>query len=91
MALKGLFHLMFVNSVMATLSIQDATLSQLVAFDRQQDLLQVLLANCSYSLEAGHGALIEYDFDGIERQIEDRFIRGRPRLDHNQVCLLICY
>jgi hypothetical protein len=58
---------------------------QLVAFDPQQDLLQVLLANCSYSLEAGGGATIEYEFDGIERQIEDRFIRGKPRLDSSQV------
>jgi len=66
-------------------NVQDAELPQLIAFDAQQDLLQVLLANCSYSLEAGRGALIEYDFDGIERQIEDRFLRGRPGLDANQV------
>lgn len=68
-----------------TVNVQDAELPQLIAFDTQQDLLPVFLANCSYSLEAGHGTVIEYDFDGIERQIEDRFIRGKPRLNSNKV------
>jgi hypothetical protein len=66
-------------------NVLDVEMPLLIAVDSQHDLLQVLLANCSYSVEAGRGAVIEYDFDGIERQIEDRFIRGKPRLDSNQV------
>jgi len=69
-------------------NVQDAEMCQLIAFDQQQDLLQVLLANCSYSLEAGRGERVEYDFDGIQRQVEDRFIRGRPRLNSSQVLQL---
>lgn len=64
-----------------TVNVQDAEVLQLVAFDPQRDLLKVLLANCSYTLEAGRGSVIDYDFSGIERHIEDTFIRGRPRLD----------
>jgi hypothetical protein len=70
-------------------NVQDADQSHLIAFDNQKDLLQVLLANCNYSLEAGRGTVVEYDFDTVERQIEDRFVRGRPRLDSSQLDCLI--
>ena len=48
-------------------------------------LAPLLLGAASYLLEAGRGTSVLYDLEAIERQIEDKLVRGRPRLDANQV------
>ncbi len=63
------------------MSIQEVTQAHLVAFHPERDLLPMLLANCNYSLEAKGTTEINYDYEGLERQLEERFIRGRPRLN----------
>ncbi len=55
--------------------------SQLIAYDSEKDLLPVMLANRSYSLEVGKETLLQYNWETLEKQIIDRFIRGRPEVD----------
>jgi len=62
--------------------IFDAINAHLIAFNRERDLSPIVLANCNYSLEVGKGTCVEYDFDTMEKQVEERFIRGRPRLNY---------
>ena len=53
----------------------------LVAFDHDMDLIPMLYAHCSYSLEIGKGTTIDYNFLALERQIVTTFIAGKPMLD----------
>ena len=56
-------------------------MSQLIAYDSEKELLPVMLANCSYSLEVGQETQLRYNWETLEKQIIDRFIRGRPRVE----------
>lgn len=56
-------------------------MSQLVAYDSEKDLLPVMLANCSYSLEVGKETSSQYNWEALQKQIIDRFIRGRPTVE----------
>ena len=56
-------------------------MSQLVAYDSEKDLLPVMLANCSYSLEVGKETSLRYNWEALQKQIVDRFIRGRPTVE----------
>ena len=67
--------------------IRDARPAHLVYFDRDRDLQPIILANCNYSLEVGKGSSIEYDFKTMEKQVEERFIWGRPRLQFQVITL----
>lgn len=58
--------------------LSEVSMSQLVAYDSEKDLLPVMLANCSYSLEVGKETQLQYNWETLEKQIVDRFIRGRP-------------
>lgn len=40
-----------------------------------------MLANCSYSLEVGKETQLQYSWETLEKQVIDRFIRGRPLVD----------
>ena len=53
-------------------------MSQLIAYDPERDLLPLILAHCNYSLEVGQETLVQYDWAALERQLIDRFLRGRP-------------
>ncbi|KAK2555497.1 E3 ubiquitin-protein ligase rnf213-alpha [Acropora cervicornis] len=61
--------------------LQDVTPSQLISYDAERDLLPLILAQCNYSLEVGKGTLVQYNWDALERQLIDRFIRGRPLIE----------
>lgn len=58
--------------------LSEVSMSQLIAYDSEKDLLPVMLANCSYSLEVGKETQLLYNWETLEKQIIDRFIRGRP-------------
>ena len=53
-------------------------MSHLIAYDPERDLLPLILAHCNYSLEVGQETLVHYDWAALERQLIDRFLRGRP-------------
>lgn len=63
------------------IQLQDVTASQLICYDAERDLLPLILAQCNYSLEVGKGTLVQYNWEALERQLIDRFIRGRPLID----------
>ncbi len=67
----------------------EATACHLVAFDKERDLLPLILANHNYEVEAGRGQTHTYNLEGLQKQIEDKFIRGRPKLDITKIEPLI--
>src|SRR6218665_247422 len=72
-------------SLETSVDVSEASSAQIITVNDQQDILPVLLANCTYSLKAGEGTTIRYDFPALEKQIEERFIRGKARLKPYQV------
>ena len=66
-------------------------MSQLIAYDSEKDLMPVMLANCSYSLELGKETQLQYNWETLEKRIIDRFIRGRPLVDFEVVVLHTLY
>ena len=40
----------------------------------------MIFAHCHYSLKVGEETAIDFNWKCLERQVVDRFIRGRPRL-----------
>ncbi|XP_020616489.1 E3 ubiquitin-protein ligase RNF213-like [Orbicella faveolata] len=63
------------------IQLQDVTSSNLISYHTERDLLPLILAQCNYSLEVGRGTLVQYNWEALERQLIDRFIRGRPLVD----------
>lgn len=57
-----------------------ATLADLVAYDLDRDLLPLVVANCNYSVSVKEGATQQYDFDGMSKNIIERFVRGRGKI-----------
>lgn len=72
--------LLYCCSLKARVDIYDASYAHFIAYHPVHDLQPIILANCNYSLEVGKGTTVEYDFGSMEKQITERFIRGRPRL-----------
>lgn len=64
----------------SALPLTNITKSHLVAYDPEKDLLPLILAHCNYSLKVGEGTAVEYNWKALERQLVDRFIRGRHQL-----------
>ncbi len=62
------------------MSLANITKAHLVAYDPDKDFLPMIFAHCDYSLRVGEGTLVQFNWKCLERQLVDRFIRGRPRL-----------
>ncbi|VDI81602.1 Hypothetical predicted protein [Mytilus galloprovincialis] len=54
--------------------VKDISVAHLISFHPDKDLLPMILANCNYSFEVGHGTKIDYNFVNLERQLMDRFL-----------------
>ncbi|XP_022796393.1 E3 ubiquitin-protein ligase rnf213-alpha-like isoform X3 [Stylophora pistillata] len=65
-------------------SVSEVTLSHLIAYDPERDLLPLILAHCNYSLEVGQETLVHYDWAALERQLIDRLLRGRPFVEFKE-------
>ncbi|PFX19443.1 E3 ubiquitin-protein ligase RNF213 [Stylophora pistillata] len=72
------------DSFLERVSVSEVTLSHLVAYDPQRDLLPLILAHCNYSLEVGQETLVHYDWAALERQLIDRLFRGRPFVEFKE-------
>ena len=70
--------LFFIYSPLERVPVSEVTLSHLIAYDPERDLLPLILAHCNYSLEVGQETLVHYDWAALERQLIDRLLRGRP-------------
>ncbi|XP_052808691.1 E3 ubiquitin-protein ligase rnf213-alpha-like isoform X2 [Mya arenaria] len=68
------------NSIQ-TVAPMEVTSAHLISYNHEQDILPLVLANCQYTFEMGKGTKIEYDFAGLERQIMDRFLFSKSRID----------
>ncbi|KAK2142977.1 hypothetical protein LSH36_890g00063 [Paralvinella palmiformis] len=66
--------------LIGNINSQDVTQAHLICYDIERDLMPIIMTNCNYSLAAGQHTRMEYDFISLERQIEERFIQGRPRI-----------
>ena len=74
-------HKYFISSsTLVFISSHNITQCHVVSYDLERDLIPVILANCNYTLTPGHGLSVGYDFKGLSKQIEERFIRGRPQI-----------
>jgi len=65
------------------------THAHLISYDPGRDILPLVLTNCQYTFEMGKGTKIEYDFLGLERQLMDRFLFSKSRIDVGNV-LEVC-
>lgn len=54
--------------------VRDITAAHLISYHPDKDLLPMILANCNYSFEVGHGTKLDYNFISLERQLMDRLL-----------------
>ena len=73
-------------SALDRVSSASVTMSHLIAYDPERDLLPLILAHCNYDLEVGQETLVHYDWTALERQLIDRFLRGRPFVEFKVSC-----
>ncbi|KAH3728591.1 hypothetical protein DPMN_054549 [Dreissena polymorpha] len=57
------------------------TSAHLICYDHEHDLMPLVFANCHYSFEMGVGSKIEYDFVGLERQLMDRLLYSKSKIE----------
>ena len=72
------FH--FIFRLGPKIPMREITSTQLISYDLEKNLIPLVLSHCNYSLEVGKGCDISYDFAGIERQLVDRFLTGKPQI-----------
>ena len=73
--------LLFYTRSKGLVPLSEVSSSQLIAYDHERDLLPMMLASCSYSLEMGRETQLQYNWETLEKQIIDRFIRGRRQVE----------
>ena len=78
------------DSTIAKIPFTEVSSSQLVAYDSEKDLLPVMLANCTYTLEVGKETSLQYNWEALQKQIVDKFIRGRPIVEF-KVHVTVCF
>ncbi|XP_078611724.1 E3 ubiquitin-protein ligase RNF213-like isoform X2 [Branchiostoma floridae x Branchiostoma japonicum] len=69
------------NSSGRSVLLSDVNTAHVVACHPEQDLLPLVLSHCCYSLAVGEGTRVEYDLPALERQLVERFISGKPRIN----------
>ncbi|XP_067057901.1 E3 ubiquitin-protein ligase rnf213-alpha-like isoform X3 [Acropora muricata] len=72
------------DSPLERISLSEVNMSQLIAYDPERDLLPLILAHFNYSLEVGQETLVQYDWTALERQLTDRFLKGRPFVEFKE-------
>ena len=63
------------------MSLEKLQDGQIIHFEHQ--ISHVVFSHCKYSLKAGRGADVSYDFTALEKHILDRFVRGKPFITCN--------
>ncbi|XP_052217509.1 E3 ubiquitin-protein ligase rnf213-alpha-like [Dreissena polymorpha] len=64
-----------------TVAPMDVTSTHLISYDHANDIMPLVLANCRYSFEVGDQTKIEYDFDRMERQLMDRLLNSKSKIE----------
>ncbi|XP_060586335.1 E3 ubiquitin-protein ligase rnf213-alpha-like [Ruditapes philippinarum] len=76
------------QSSISSVNPKEVTSAHLISYDPQHDILPLVLANCQYSFEMGKGTKIEYDFAALERQLMDRFLFSKSRIEVGRVLMI---
>ncbi|XP_066291012.1 E3 ubiquitin-protein ligase RNF213-like isoform X3 [Branchiostoma lanceolatum] len=74
-------HAAVQNSSGRSVLLSDVNSAHVVACHPEQDLLPLVLSHCCYSLAVGEGTRVEYDLPALERQLVERFVSGKPRIN----------
>ncbi|XP_019630693.1 PREDICTED: E3 ubiquitin-protein ligase rnf213-alpha-like [Branchiostoma belcheri] len=61
--------------------LSNVNTAHVVCCHPEQDLLPLVLSHCCYSLAVGEGTRVEYDLPTLERQLVERFVLGKPRIN----------
>ena len=56
-------------------------MANLIAYHPEKDLLPMVIATRNYTLLQGKATQEEHDFESLQKQIEDRFIKGKTRIE----------
>ena len=64
------------------MSVRDVVKSQLMAYDPEKELLPLVIASRHYTLLQGRETEEQYEWETLQSQIEERFIRNKPRIEH---------
>ncbi|XP_019643756.1 PREDICTED: E3 ubiquitin-protein ligase rnf213-alpha-like [Branchiostoma belcheri] len=59
----------------------DISASNVVCCDSTRDLMPLVLSHCNYSLAIGKGTQVGYDFAALEKQLIDRFLCGKCKIE----------
>ena len=46
--------------------------------DYEDQIISVVLSHCHYSLRAGEGHTVTYDYQSLQKHILDKFVYGKP-------------
>ncbi|XP_077330450.1 E3 ubiquitin-protein ligase RNF213-like isoform X3 [Lithobates pipiens] len=49
-----------------------------ISYEKERDIIPIVLSNCQYSLESGKETLQEFDFSKIQHQLTIRLFQGKP-------------
>eukprot|EP00058_Branchiostoma_floridae_P007057 XP_002592545.1 hypothetical protein BRAFLDRAFT_108419 [Branchiostoma floridae] len=59
----------------------DVSTGNVVSCDTARDLMPLVLSHCNYSLAIGQGTQVGYDFPALEKQLIDRFLSGKSKIE----------
>ncbi|XP_069786067.1 E3 ubiquitin-protein ligase rnf213-alpha isoform X2 [Narcine bancroftii] len=66
------------ESTLYSVSPQDVSELHVIRYEIGKDMIPLLSSNCQYTVEKGSEMVIEYDFNSIEQQLTNRFLKGKP-------------
>ncbi|XP_077981787.1 E3 ubiquitin-protein ligase rnf213-alpha-like [Glandiceps talaboti] len=73
------------STVSQVVKLTDVAKAHLIAFDPEEDLEPLVVTHCDYSLEMGRGTCLDYNFEGLERQIITKFVQGKSRVQREVI------
>ena len=73
------------------MNIRECTLANLIAYHPEKDLLPLVIATRNYTLLQGRDTQAEHDLLALQRQIEERFIRGKTRVEPDVMSIIFCH
>ncbi|XP_077981790.1 E3 ubiquitin-protein ligase RNF213-like [Glandiceps talaboti] len=73
------------STVSQVVKMTDVTEAHLIAYNAEEDIEPLVIAYCDYSLEMGRGTCLDYNFEGLERQIITKFVQGKSRVQRETI------
>ncbi|XP_052765375.1 E3 ubiquitin-protein ligase rnf213-alpha-like isoform X1 [Mya arenaria] len=57
------------------------TTAHLISYDHENDIIPLIIANCQSTFVIGQENRIEYDFEGLQRQLVDQYLISKSNVD----------